>query len=75
MRILVVNQYFHPDRSATAQLLTELCEDLAEHHAVTVVAGRPSYDPAERPDVRGLVAEDRQGRVRVLRSWWPAIHP
>ena len=65
MRILVVNQYFHPDRSATSQLLTELCEDLVEHHEVTVVTGRPSYDPVGRPLLRGLVAEDRHGDVHV----------
>jgi glycosyltransferase involved in cell wall biosynthesis len=69
MRILVVNQYFHPDRSATSQLLTELCEDLAHHHDVTVVCGRPSYDPSERRSVRGLFAEDHHGRIRILRSW------
>lgn len=45
MRILFVNQYFPPDTSATAYLLGELTEDLAESHEVWVVAGRPSYDP------------------------------
>jgi putative colanic acid biosynthesis glycosyltransferase WcaI len=69
MRILVVNQYFHPDRSATSQLLTELCEDLAEHHDVTVVCGRPSYDPSERRRVRGFLAVERHGQVRVIRAW------
>jgi colanic acid biosynthesis glycosyl transferase WcaI len=69
MRILVVNQYFHPDLASTAQLLTELCEDLARHHDVTVVCGRPSYDPIERREARGLVSEDRHGDVRVLRTW------
>jgi colanic acid biosynthesis glycosyl transferase WcaI len=69
MRILVLNQYFHPDLASTSQLLTELCEDLAEHHDVTVVAGRPSYDPLERRPARGLVSEDRYGRIRVLRTW------
>ena len=69
MRILVVNQYFHPDTSATGQLLTELCEDLAEHHDVTVVCGRPSYNPSERREVRGFLAQERHGRVRVLRAW------
>lgn len=69
MRILVVNQYFHPDRSATSQLLTELCEDLAEHYDITVVCGRPSYNPSERREVRGFLAEERHGRVRVLRAW------
>jgi glycosyltransferase involved in cell wall biosynthesis len=69
VRILVLNQYFHPDRAATSQILTELCEDLAEHQRVTVVAGRPSYDPTERRAFRGLVSEDRHGPIRVLRTW------
>ena len=69
MRILVLNQYFHPDRSATSQLLTELCEDLAEHHDVYVVTGRPSYDPVEVTSSRGLVSRERHGRVRIARVW------
>jgi colanic acid biosynthesis glycosyl transferase WcaI len=69
MRILVVNQYFHPDLASTGQLLTELCEDLTEHHEVTVVVGRPSYDPIERGGARGLVHEEAHGKVRVLRTW------
>ena len=69
MRILVVNQYFHPDRSATAQLLTELCEDLSEYHDITVVCGRPSYNPSEQRETRGFLAEERHGRVLVLRAW------
>jgi len=69
MRILVLNQYFHPDQASTGQVLTELCEDLAEHHDVTVVAGRPSYDPVGRGPTRGFVSEDHHGPVRVLRTW------
>jgi putative colanic acid biosynthesis glycosyltransferase WcaI len=69
MRVLVLNQYFHPDLASTSQLLTELCEDLSRGDEVTVVCGRPSYDPIERRDARGLVAEDRHGDVRVLRTW------
>ncbi len=69
MRILVLNQYFHPDLAATGQLLTELCEDLSEHHDVRVVAGRPSYDPLEAQPARGLVSEDRHGEIRVYRTW------
>jgi colanic acid biosynthesis glycosyl transferase WcaI len=38
-RLLVLNQYYWPGPEATAQLLTELCEGLAETYAVTVVAG------------------------------------
>src|SRR6266536_864175 len=69
MRILILNQYFYPDLASTAQLLTELSEDLALHHHVSVVCGRPSYDPIEKHDVRGLVFPELHGRVRVLRTW------
>src|SRR5512145_2279991 len=69
MRVVVLNQYFHPDTSATSQLLTELCEDLAEHHEVTVVTGRPSYNPSETTASQGLVSRERFGKVRVARVW------
>jgi colanic acid biosynthesis glycosyl transferase WcaI len=69
LRILVLNQYFHPDRSATSQLLTELCEDLATYHEVLVVAGRPSYNPGERPSSRGIVSCEHHGDVSVRRVW------
>jgi putative colanic acid biosynthesis glycosyltransferase WcaI len=38
-RLLVLNQYYWPGIEATAQLLTELCEALAEDADVTVVTG------------------------------------
>lgn len=38
-RLLVLNQYYWPGVEATAHLLTELCEELAETHDVTVVTG------------------------------------
>ena len=47
MRVLILNQYFDPDVSASAQRLTELAEDLAMRDDVVVVAGRPSYDPSK----------------------------
>ena len=37
--LLVLNQYYWPGIEATAQLLTELCEALAEDGAVTVITG------------------------------------
>jgi colanic acid biosynthesis glycosyl transferase WcaI len=69
MRILVLNQYFHPDRSATSRLLTELCEDLSQHHEVYVVTGRPSYDPEYPILSSGLVSQERHKRVNVARVW------
>ena len=38
-RLLVLNQYYWPGVEATANLLTELCEALAEDYEVTVVTG------------------------------------
>jgi colanic acid biosynthesis glycosyl transferase WcaI len=69
VRILVLNQYFHPDQSATSQLLTELCEDLSALHEVTVVTGRPSYSPTAASGSRGLISRERLGGIRVLRVW------
>jgi putative colanic acid biosynthesis glycosyltransferase WcaI len=39
-RLLVLNQYYWPGIEATAHLLTDLCEALAEDYDVTVVTGR-----------------------------------
>ena len=38
--MLVLNQYYWPGVEATAHLLTELCEALADDYDVTVVTGR-----------------------------------
>src|SRR3954467_15266816 len=38
-RLLVLNQYYWPGVEATAQLLTELCEALADEIDVKVVTG------------------------------------
>ncbi|MCC7537259.1 MAG: glycosyltransferase family 4 protein [Deltaproteobacteria bacterium] len=44
MRVLVLHQHYWPEIAATAQVLTDLCEDLvAGGHEVTVVTGQPSY--------------------------------
>jgi colanic acid biosynthesis glycosyl transferase WcaI len=40
---------------------------LAEKHNVTVLCGRPSYDPIERRPWR-LYQSERSGRVRILRA-------
>jgi glycosyltransferase involved in cell wall biosynthesis len=66
MHILLLNQYYPPDTSATAKMAVQVAEKLAEHYRVTVVAGRPSYDPDEsypfaflRSDVRNNVTVER----------------
>lgn len=47
VHILLLNEYYPPDSSATAKMAATVVEALAEHHRVTVIAGRPSYDPTE----------------------------
>src|SRR6202011_4183594 len=48
MRILFLNLYFPPDTSATAKSAEAMVHALAQTHHVTVLCGRPSYDPTER---------------------------
>jgi colanic acid biosynthesis glycosyl transferase WcaI len=44
VRVLLLNQFFHPDLSATAQLATDLAEDLAAAgFEVTALAARGAY--------------------------------
>lgn len=55
MKILVFNQYFYPEVASSAQILTELCEDLARAgHSVTVICGMPSYRRREEMTVTEL---------------------
>jgi glycosyltransferase involved in cell wall biosynthesis len=53
-RLLVLNQYYWPGVEATANLLTELCEALAEDYDVTVVTGS-SGDSLPRREARNGV--------------------
>jgi len=45
LHALVLNEYYPPDTSATAKNAVLVVEALAQRHQVTVLAGRPSYDP------------------------------
>jgi colanic acid biosynthesis glycosyl transferase WcaI len=74
VHILLLNEYFPPDTSATAKCAAQVAEALAERHRVTVLAGRPSYDPAERHpryllrrEVRGNLAIERVGSTAYPR--------
>lgn len=66
MRILLLNQYYPPDTSATAKMAEAVAKALSAHHEVTVLAGRPSYDPDERYPFSVLRREQRDG-VQVER--------
>jgi putative colanic acid biosynthesis glycosyltransferase WcaI len=66
VRLLLLNLYYPPDTSATAKMAQIVVAALAEHHDVTVLCGRPSYDPTERRPWR-LFQSEQSGRVRILR--------
>ena len=66
MRILLLNEYFPPDTSATAYMAAAVADALAERHKVTVLCGRPSYDPSERHPFY-LLRRDRRGQAVVRR--------
>lgn len=61
MHILLFNEYYPPDTSATAKMAEQVAQALARRHKVTVLAGRPSYDPAEYYSWRLLRREVRNG--------------
>jgi colanic acid biosynthesis glycosyl transferase WcaI len=53
-RLLVLNQYYWPGVEATANLLTELCEALAEDYEVTVITGSTRDTLPEREMRNGV---------------------
>ena len=70
MKILLLNQCFHPDYEATAQYLTDLALGLrAAGHEVTVVASSRGYDKSED---RYSVRETWQG-IEIHRIWTPDL--
>ncbi len=65
MKLLLLNQFFHPDLSATAQIATDLAEDLAASGIeVTALAARGSYLGGAR-----LPARDQHRGVAIRRLW------
>jgi colanic acid biosynthesis glycosyl transferase WcaI len=74
VHILLLNEYFPPDTSATAKCAAQVADALAVNHRVTVLAGRPSYDPTEqhptyflRREVRANLTIERVGSTAYPR--------
>ena len=65
MRILLLNLYYPPDTSATAKMAQMVVDALSSKHSVTVLCGRPSYDPTERRPWR--LYQTEAGRARIIR--------
>ncbi len=66
MRVLLLNLYFPPDTSATAKMAQTVVDALAASHDVTVLCGRPSYDPTERRAWR-LFQTEQNGQIKIIR--------
>lgn len=65
--VLIVNLYYPPDTSATAGVFADLAAALQDRgHCVSVLTGRPSYEPAERRRWR-LLARETTDQVAVER--------
>src|SRR6267378_2957842 len=64
VRILLLNLYYPPDTSATAKMAQTIVDALSAAHEVTVVCGRPSYEPAERRAWRLWRTETAGGSLR-----------
>jgi putative colanic acid biosynthesis glycosyltransferase WcaI len=76
VRILLLNLYFPPDTSATAKMALSVAESLSMRHDVTVLCGRPSYDPTERLGWK-ISRTEQVGRLRVIRvgsTDYPRFH-
>jgi colanic acid biosynthesis glycosyl transferase WcaI len=78
LHALVLNEYYPPDTSATAKNAVLVVEALAQKHQVTVLAGRPSYDPTERHppyllrrEVKGNITVERVGSTAFPRFRMP----
>jgi glycosyltransferase involved in cell wall biosynthesis len=67
VRILLLNLYYPPDTSATAKMAQSVVDALSISHRVTVLCGRPSYDPTERRAWRPYQTEIA-GLAHIIRA-------
>ena len=67
MKILLLNLYYPPDTSATAKMAQTVVDTICIHHRITVLCGRPSYDPTERRPWRPYQTENVD-LVRIIRA-------
>jgi len=67
MRVLLLNLYYPPDTSATAKMAHTVVDALMPRHNVTVLCGRPSYDPTEMRAWRWYQTEVA-GLARIIRT-------
>jgi colanic acid biosynthesis glycosyl transferase WcaI len=66
LHVLLLNEYFPPDTAASAKNAALVAKALAERHHLTVLAGRPSYDPIERHRAY-LFRREEEGNLAIER--------
>jgi len=66
LRILLLNLYYPPDTSATAKMAQTVVDAVCISQRITVLCGRPSYDPTERRPWRPYQTEN-VNLVRIIR--------
>jgi colanic acid biosynthesis glycosyl transferase WcaI len=65
LRLLILNQFYYPDHSATSQLMTDLAESLVEGGVeVSALAGRGRYNGGA-----GLPRREEHRGVHIERAW------
>lgn len=75
VRVLLLNLYYPPDTSATAKMAETVVNVLTKEHHVTILCGRPSYDPSERRAWRWYQTEKSKNLeiVRVGSTDFPRV--
>ena len=72
-RVLIINLHYPPDTGATAPIIEEVAAKLATRFQVSIVAGRPSYNPEQRHGYYLFRREVKDG-VTVERVGTTAYH-
>lgn len=67
IKILLLNLYYPPDTSATAKMAHTVVDAVSIRHQITVLCGRPSYDPSERREWR-LFQTELVGLAHIIRA-------
>jgi glycosyltransferase involved in cell wall biosynthesis len=64
-KIMLITQHYAPFPSTTSGYMTEIAEELARHHRVTVISSTPGC---------GALSSTEDGRPEVIevKSWWPS---
>jgi len=67
LKVLLINQHFHPEVASSGQIMTELCQDLVKSGCqVTALTGRASYRALEDQEVVQREKVHRSGREWTL---------